>query len=84
MFRALIRGALAGAAGTTALNAATYVDMAARGRPSSQTPQHAVEIIADKARRPIPGDDEQRANRLTGLGSLTGIATGVGVGAVAG
>ena len=32
-------GAIAGAAGTAALNAATYLDVAVRGRPSSGTAQ---------------------------------------------
>ena len=43
MIKGLIRGALAGAAGTTALNAAGYADMAWRGRPSSSTPKQAAE-----------------------------------------
>ena len=35
-------GAVAGAMGTAALNAVTYLDMAVRGRPSSQVPAHTV------------------------------------------
>jgi hypothetical protein len=35
MFKGLARGAAAGAAGTTALNAVTYLDMAVRARPAS-------------------------------------------------
>ena len=35
-------GAAAGAAGTTALNFLTYVDMAVRGRPASSTPEKTV------------------------------------------
>jgi hypothetical protein len=80
----LIRGALAGAAGTTALNAVTYADMAARGRPASELPQRAVEKMADDTGTGIPGDDEQRQNRVDGLGPLLGLATGVGVGVAAG
>jgi hypothetical protein len=76
---AILRGALAGAAGTTALNAVTYLDMAWRARPASSMPQAAVEKIAEKIGVQIPGDDEQRQNRLAGLGPLNGIATGVGV-----
>ena len=34
----LLAGIAAGAAGTTALNATTYLDMALRGRPASRTP----------------------------------------------
>jgi hypothetical protein len=34
--------------GTTALNAATYLDMAWRGRSSSTAPQQAVEELANQ------------------------------------
>lgn len=84
MFRALTSGALAGAAGTTALNAATYVDMAVRARPASSTPQQAVEELGEQAGRPVPGEGDERENRLAGLGPLLGIATGVGVGVLGG
>jgi hypothetical protein len=76
-------GALAGAAGTTALNAATYLDMAVRARPSSDTPQQLVDKVTGKVGLAVPGDEEDRDNRLAGLGPLSGIAVGVGVGAVA-
>jgi hypothetical protein len=84
VFANILRGAAAGAAGTTALNAATYADMAARARPPSSTPQHAVDELAVRSGHPVPGTDEERENRLGGLGPLAGIATGVGVGAVTG
>lgn len=84
MIIALLRGAVAGAAGTTALNAASYLDMAARARPSSSTPQQTVETLAERAGHPVPGDGEEKHNRLTGLGSLGGIATGVSIGSAAG
>ena len=80
----LIHGASAGAAGTTALNAATYVDMTIRGRGTSSAPEELVEKTAEKAGVPIPGSGEQRNNRLAGLGPLSGIAVGTTVGAVAG
>lgn len=80
----LIRGALAGAAGTTALNAATYLDMTLRARPASDSPQQLVEETAERAGVPIPGDQDVRDNRLQGLGPLSGIAVGVTVGALAG
>ena len=80
----LLTGAAAGAAGTTALNAITYLDMAWRGRPPSTTPQQAVEELAQRAGRPIPGTGQERGNRVDGLGALAGVATGVGVGALAG
>lgn len=78
------RGAVAGAAGTCALNATTYLDMALRGRPSSSTPEQTVEQVAQKAGLTIPGEGEQRADRVQGLGALTGILAGVGVGAALG
>ncbi len=84
MLRGLLVGAAAGAAGTTALNAVTYLDMALRGRASSSTPQDTVEALARKAGVTIPGDQVSRDNRVEGLGPLTGIATGVAVGALMG
>jgi hypothetical protein len=80
MMRTLLRGSLAGAAGTTLLNAATYGDMALRGRPSSSAPEETVVALAEKAGVGIPGAGPTRDNRLTGLGALSGIAVGVGVG----
>ncbi|MEV1012004.1 hypothetical protein [Streptomyces sp. NPDC049881] len=83
-FLGLALGAAAGAAGTTALNAVTYADMALRGRPASSTPETTVERMADLAHVSVPGDDAARGNRLTGLGALTGLAAGIGVGAALG
>jgi hypothetical protein len=80
----MLRGAAAGAAGTTALNAVTYLDMAVRGRDPSSTPEDTVEKLAEKAHVPIPGQGELRENRLQGLGTLTGLVAGVGVGALGG
>jgi hypothetical protein len=82
--RGLLSGAAAGAAGTTALNAATYLDMAVRGRAASSAPQDAVTELADKADVEIPGEGETAENRISGLGPMLGIITGVGVGAVVG
>jgi hypothetical protein len=84
MRRAILAGAAAGAAGTTALNAATYLDMSARGRPASSVPEDTVETLAERAGHPVPGDEETKPNRLSGLGALSGIATGVGIGAAIG
>jgi hypothetical protein len=81
IFRGLITGAAAGAAGTTALNAATYLDMAGRGRASSRAPDDTVQKLANKTGVSIPGDGETRENRISGLGALTGTVSGVGVGA---
>lgn len=80
----LRRGAAAGAAGSTALNAATYLDMAVRGRPVSSAPEDTVEKMSKKTGVPVPGDEETRSNRVAGLGPLTGLVAGVGVGGALG
>ena len=54
MLENLIKGAMAGLAGTTALNAATYLDMVWRGRPASSTPEQVVEELAKRSGRAIP------------------------------
>lgn len=82
--RGIVMGAAAGAAGTTALNAVTYLDVVVRARPMSSTPQETVERLAEKLHVTIPGRDGARANRVAGMGPLTGLATGVSVGAVLG
>jgi hypothetical protein len=79
-----VRGALAGAAGYAALNATTYIDMAIRGRPTSDSAEQLVEQAAEKANVSIPGDGEKRSNRLQGLGPLSGVLVGTAVGAAAG
>lgn len=84
MVGTLIREALAGAAGTTALKMVTYTDMAVRGRPASDLPEQAVEKIADQSGIEIPGEGDQRQNRLHGLGPMLGLVTGIGVGAATG
>jgi len=80
----LLAGAAAGAAGTTALNAATYADMALRGRGASDTPEQTVEAMSDRAGVEIPGNSDTRPNRVSGLGALMGLAAGVGIGAAYG
>ncbi|MGP3757225.1 hypothetical protein [Streptomyces sp. IBSNAI001] len=80
MIRSIVRGCAAGAAGTTALNAVTYADMAVRGRPTSSVPETVVDRIATRLGHPVPLTDA-RDNRLTGLGALSGIAVGTGTGA---
>lgn len=82
--RALATGAAAGAAGTTALNTLTYLDMIRRARPASSTPEATVEKLADVTGVKIPGTEEERRNRIAGLGPLTGLIVGAGVGAVLG
>ncbi len=80
----LLRGAAAGAAGTTALNTAGYLDMLGRGRAASSTPEVTVEKMAERAHVAIPGDEQTRSNRVQALGPMTGLVAGVGVGALVG
>lgn len=76
----LAAGLAGGAAGTTALNAVTYLDMAARGRPSSSAPEKTVEKLTHMAGLDISGEGATRQNRLAGLGPLSGLGPGLGVG----
>src|SRR5580693_9675460 len=82
--RGLLAGAAAGAAGTTALNAVTYLDMALRGRPASDSPEETVDKLSEATGVSVPGDEQTRANRVAGLGPLTGLLAGVGTGVVLG
>lgn len=84
MISSVLRGAAAGAAGTTALNAATYLDMAVRGRPTSSTPEQVVERLTGAVGVRVPGDEQHHDARVSGLGALSGIGVGVGVGAAYG
>jgi hypothetical protein len=79
-----LRGAAAGAAGTTALNVVTYLDMVVRGRAASSTPERTVEKVAEIAHVPIPGEGEKRTNRVQALGALTGLVAGIGAGGLVG
>ena len=74
------RGLIAGAAGTVALHAVTYLDMAVRGRPASTVPEDLVDAVADAAGTEVPGRGAVRDARRRGLGELAGIANGVGLG----
>jgi hypothetical protein len=82
--RNLVHGALAGAAGTTALNAATFVDMALRARPASSTPEQTIERGAELVGLRLPDDEDQKQARESGLGSLLGSLAGVSAGVVLG
>jgi xanthosine utilization system XapX-like protein len=83
MRRDLLFGALAGAAGTAALNGVTYADMALRGRPSSDMPEKTVDLLTDRLGVSL-GEEERAANRREGLGALFGYGVGLGVGAAYG
>ncbi|WP_369139009.1 hypothetical protein [Modestobacter versicolor] len=76
------RGLVAGAAGTAALHAVTYLDMALRGRPASTVPEQLVDAIADATGTAVPGRGAERDARRRGLGELAGIVNGVGLGVV--
>jgi hypothetical protein len=78
----VLRGAAAGAAGTTALNAVTFLDMTLRGRPPSRTPETTVETLLGRIGLSLPGDDDSRQHRVEGIAALLGTVTGVGVGVV--
>src|SRR5215472_9714034 len=80
----LLSGAAAGAAGTTALDVITYLDIAVRGRPTSTTPERTVEAMARLFGLTVPGSGDTLANRLVGLGALTGYAAGIGMGLILG
>jgi hypothetical protein len=84
VLRKALTGAAAGAAGTTALNVVTYLDMALRGRPASTAPQDAAAALAAQVGVAVPGEGDTRANRLAGLGALMGLASGITVGAAYG
>jgi hypothetical protein len=78
MTSTLARGLLAGAAGTAVLSAMTYADIALTGRPASTVPEETVTALLRRAGRPVPDGD-----RLTALGALSGVATGLAVGVAA-
>lgn len=85
MRRGALPGLIAGAAGTAALNIATYADMALRGRSSSNTPAELVDTVATKTgivRSPKEEHSRNQTlqNRESGLGALLGYVNGLGVG----
>ncbi|MGY2130172.1 hypothetical protein [Blastococcus sp. SYSU DS0617] len=78
-----LRGLAAGAAGTVALDAVSYLDMAVRGRPASPVPGQVVDAVAERIGRPVPGRAATRESRRSALAALAGIANGLGVGVLA-
>ncbi|TDC69567.1 hypothetical protein E1200_08035 [Actinomadura sp. GC306] len=73
----LTKAVIAGAAGTTALNATTYLDMAVRARGGSSTPEDTVQKLADEVNISL-GEEDEAENRKQGLGALMGYGTGIG------
>lgn len=87
--RGLLAGAVAGAAGTMALDVVSYGDMAMRGRKSSDMPAEIVRRLAAKAGNaqlstPIDDASETTKNRRSALGALSGYAIGITIGALYG
>jgi hypothetical protein len=82
----VLRGLIAGAAGTVALNATTYLDMALRGRPASFVPAQIAERTADSFGLELAraGDHTTHENRAEGVGALMGYASGLGYGVLYG
>ncbi len=78
-----LRGLAAGAAGTVALDAVSYLDMAVRGRPASPVPGQVVDAVAERIGHPVPGSGATREARRSALGALAGFANGLGVGVLA-
>ena len=79
--RHLCIGAIAGAAATSALNIASYADIAVRGRGESAVPSTMVKNMAEAAGiGALASDDETTTNRRGGIGALFGYADGLGVG----
>jgi uncharacterized membrane protein len=72
MLKTVGRGVAAGAAGVTALNGVTYLDMALRGRPESSAPAELVGTVLDRVGIKRPDD-----KRLSALGALAGIKVGL-------
>jgi hypothetical protein len=79
----VLLGLVAGAAGTTALDLASYLDMVVRGRPASSLPAEAAGTLAAAAHLPL-GSGVAAQARKEGLGGLLGAATGLAVGAAYG
>ena len=81
-------GVVAGAAGTLALDAATYVDMTIRGRSSSNVPVQVAGTLVksvgiDLGANSDPSPDARQQteqSRQSGLGALMGYGIGVGLG----
>ena len=89
MLNATLRGIIAGATGTVALDTSTYIDMAIRGRSSSNAPSKLVDTVAQKIHLPLStqgtsSKDQSAQNRESGLGALLGYVNGVGTGVIYG
>ncbi|MFF5340579.1 hypothetical protein ACFY4H_07680 [Streptomyces althioticus] len=77
----LLRGA---AAGMTALNIVSYADMAVRARSASATPEATLLKLTERLHIRFPDTGDRLNDRIAGLAPMTGIAAGLGIGAVLG
>lgn len=89
MLRGVLPGIIAGAAGTVALDIATYADMAIRARSSSGAPSQLVSKVAEQIHLSLSSQgegsqDQSAQNRESGLGALLGYINGLGIGALYG
>jgi len=87
--RGLILGAIAGAAGTMALDVVSYGDMALRGRAASDMPAEVIRRLAARVgitALSIPSDeaDAVTKNRRSALGAIGGYKIGILIGALYG
>lgn len=73
----VIRGLIAGAAGSSALNIVNYLDMATRARLASRTPQQTAERLADLTGVDL-GEGDRAESRKVGVGLLLGYGAGLG------
>lgn len=83
----VLRGAIAGAAGTIALDLTTYGDMLIRGRGASGVPARMSGVLADHlglALLETRNEGDVADNRREAAGALLGYTTGVGIGLVYG
>ena len=83
MLSQALRGAIAGATGTMALDITTYGDMLLRGRPASDVPAKAAGALADRLGIPALATSargERAESRRSAMGALLGYATGLGIG----
>lgn len=83
----VLRGAIAGAAGTIALDLTTYGDMLVRGRGASSVPAQVAGVLASRlgvAPLAQSTESERADNRREAAGALLGYTTGVGIGALYG
>ncbi len=78
----VLKGLLAGAAGTIALEIVSYGDMLLRGRPASELPATVVQKIATRmgASEFAHADDAATKARRSAVGALLGYGVGLGAG----